>query len=99
MELEAEKTLGLSGNKWENLQAVGVEKLVEACKGLIKKYRGLWEESDRLLGLDLDRKKAYMTYTDGFIEREWKYLETPGRRAYWARVSRWCRTVRAARRH
>jgi len=76
VELEAEKTLGLSGNKWENLQAVGVEKLVEACKGLIKKYRGLWEESDRLLGLDLDRKKAYMTYTDGFIEREWKYLET-----------------------
>lgn len=76
VELEAEKTLGLSGNKWENLQAVGVEKLVEACKALIGKYRTAWEEADRLLGLDLDRKRAYMTYRDGFIEREWKYLET-----------------------
>ncbi len=76
VELDAEKALGLSGNKWENLEAVGVEKLVEACKSLIKKYRGLWEESDRLLGLHLDEKRAYMTYTDGFIEREWRYLET-----------------------
>jgi len=80
VELEAEKALGLSGNKWENLEAVGVEKLVAACKSLIKKYRAIWEESDRLLGLHLDRERAYLTYTDGFIEREWKYLETAWKR-------------------
>ncbi|MDV3244447.1 MAG: class I tRNA ligase family protein, partial [Nitrososphaerales archaeon] len=76
VELEAEKALGLTGNKWENLRQVGAERLVQACKDLISKYRAVWEESDRLLGLHLDQKRAYMTYTDAFIEREWKYLET-----------------------
>src|SRR6267143_4436986 len=79
VELQAEKELGLSGNKWEDLQKVGVDKLVEACKQLIDKYRKDWEEADRLLGLMIDREKAYMTYRDAYIEREWKYLETAWR--------------------
>ncbi|MDV3293880.1 MAG: class I tRNA ligase family protein [Nitrososphaerales archaeon] len=76
VELDAEKALGLSGNKWQNLNVVGIEKLVQACKDLIRRYRAVWEESDRLLGIPLDRERAYMTYRDAFIEREWKYLET-----------------------
>ena len=80
VELEAEKALGLSGNKWENLEQVGIGKLVQACKDLISKYRKVWEEADRLLGLHLDKKRAYLTYTDSFIEREWKYLETAWKR-------------------
>ena len=76
VELQAEKELGLSGNKWENLRQVGVEKLVQACKDLITKYRKDWEETDRLLGLMLDQDKGYMTYRDEYIEREWKYLQT-----------------------
>jgi isoleucyl-tRNA synthetase len=75
VELQAEKELGLSGNKWEDLEKVGVDKLVAECKRLIGKYRRYWDESDRLLGLMLDRKKAYMTYRDTYIEREWTYLE------------------------
>lgn len=75
VELQAEKELGLSGNKWEDLQKVGVDKLVAECKRLIGEYKGSWDESDRLLGLMLDRKKAYMTYRDPYIEREWTYLE------------------------
>jgi isoleucyl-tRNA synthetase len=76
VELQAEKELGLTGSKWENLRQVGVEKLVQACKDLISKYRSNWEELDYLLGLRLDQERAYMTYRDGYIEREWKYLET-----------------------
>ncbi len=76
VELQAEKEMGLSGNKWENLKQVGVEKLVEACKGLIEKYKRDWVEADRLLGLMIDQERAYMTYRDSYIEREWKYLET-----------------------
>ncbi|MDG6963709.1 MAG: class I tRNA ligase family protein [Nitrososphaerota archaeon] len=75
IELQAEKELGLSGNKWKDLEKVGVDKLVAECKRLIGKYRGDWEETDRLLGLMLDRKAAYMTYRDEYIEREWSYLE------------------------
>jgi isoleucyl-tRNA synthetase len=75
VELQAEKEMGLSGNKWEDLQKVGVEKLVEACKGLLDKYRRDWEEADRLLGVMIDHEKDYMTYRDAYIEREWRYLE------------------------
>ena len=76
VELQAEKEMGLSGNKWEDLKQVGVEKLVEGCKRLIEKYKRDWVEADRLLGLMIDHEKAYMTYRDPYIEREWKYLET-----------------------
>lgn len=75
VELQAEKEMGLSGNKWEDLKEVGVEKLVEACKALIGKYKKDWVESDRLLGMLIDHDRAYMTYRDSYIEREWKYLE------------------------
>ena len=76
VELQAEKEMGLSGNKWEDLNKVGVDKLVAECKRLIEKYKRDWEEADRLLGLLIDHNRAYMTYKDGYIEREWKYLET-----------------------
>jgi isoleucyl-tRNA synthetase len=80
VELQAEKEMGLSGNKWEDLKQVGVDKLVEACKQLIQKYKRDWVEADRLLGLMIDHGKDYMTFRDSYIEREWKYLETA-----WAR--------------
>jgi len=76
VELQAEKELGLSGNKWEDLEKVGVDRLVEKCKEIIGKYRLDWEEADRLLGLLIDHDLAYMTYRDSYIEREWTYLET-----------------------
>jgi isoleucyl-tRNA synthetase len=75
VELQAEKELGLSGNKWEDLKQIGEEKLVEACKRLLGKYLEAWKDADDLLGLLLDHSKAYMTYRDSYIEREWKFLE------------------------
>lgn len=75
VELQAEKELGLSGNKWDDLKQIGEEKLVEACKRLLNKYLQAWEDADDLLGLLLDHSKAYMTYRDAYIEREWRFLE------------------------
>jgi isoleucyl-tRNA synthetase len=75
VELQAEKELGLKGSKAENLDIVGEEKIVEACKGLIGKYNSRWREADRLLGMSMDYEKAYWTYRDDYIEREWRYLE------------------------
>ena len=80
VELQAEKEMGLSGNKWEDLNKVGVEKLVAECKRLISTYKKDWEEADRLLGLMIDHEHAYMTYRDSYIEREWKYLENAWKR-------------------
>jgi len=75
VELEAEKELGLTGSKYENLKLIGEEKLVEACQELIKKYYRSWREADSLLGMSFDYEHEYMTYRDDYIEREWRYLK------------------------
>jgi len=75
VELEAEKELGLTGSKYENLKLIGEEKLVEACQELIKKYYRSWREADSLLGMSFDYEHEYMTYRDEYIEREWQYLK------------------------
>jgi len=75
VELEAEKMLKVSGSKKEVLKKVGEEKLVETCKKVLEKYYAVWREGDRLLGMFIDHDKAYWTYKDEYIEREWKYLK------------------------
>lgn len=75
VELQAEKELGLSGSKAENLKNVGIEKIVEQCKKLVHKYNETWVKADTLLGMSFDYEKAYWTYKDEYIEREWQYLK------------------------
>jgi isoleucyl-tRNA synthetase len=76
VELQAEKELGLTGNKTANLKLVGEEKLVEACKKMVAKYHEVWTSVDELLGLLIDDKKSYWTYHDSYIEREWQILRS-----------------------
>ncbi len=75
VELEAEKELGITGNKYQVLSRIGEEKLVQKCKELIHKYNELWRKADRDLGLMFDYEKAYWTYRDEYIEREWKIIK------------------------
>ena len=80
VELQAEKELGLTGNKSENLEKIGAEKLVATCKELINSYNKKWVEVDSLLGMSLDYKRSYWTYKDEYIEREWNYLKKANER-------------------
>ena len=75
VELQAEKELGLSGNKIDNIRKVGVEKFVATCKKIVMMYNEKWVIVDKLLGMSFDYEKAYWTYHDEYIEREWKFLE------------------------
>ncbi len=75
VELNAEKVLGLSGSKSENLKKVGIEKLVQTCKKIIAEYNRKWLDVDNLLGMSFDYDNAYWTYTDAYIEREWLYIK------------------------
>jgi isoleucyl-tRNA synthetase len=75
VELEAEKELGITGNKYQVLSKIGEDKLVAKCKELIHKYNKIWREVDRQLGLMFDYDKAYWTYKDEYIEREWKIIK------------------------
>jgi isoleucyl-tRNA synthetase len=75
VELQAEKELGLIGNKIDNIRKVGVEKFVATCKKIVMMYNEKWVIVDKLLGMSFDYEKAYWTYHDEYIEREWKFLE------------------------
>ncbi|MEM3403083.1 MAG: isoleucine--tRNA ligase [Nitrososphaeria archaeon] len=74
VELQAAKELGITGEKQELIK-IGMEKLVEKAKEMIKTYYASWISSDRLLGLMMDHEKDYWTYRDEYIEREWQILK------------------------
>jgi isoleucyl-tRNA synthetase len=76
VELQAEKELGLTGNKTENINKVGIQKIVETCKSIVEKYNKKWIEVDELLGMSFDYENGYWTFNDNYIEREWSYLKT-----------------------
>jgi isoleucyl-tRNA synthetase len=75
VELQAEKELGISGSKSEVIESAGIEKIVSECKKIVFKFNEKWVESDKLMGMSFNQEKAYWTYKDEYIEREWKYLK------------------------
>ncbi len=74
VELEVEKQLGVK-NKRELLERVSEESFIEVCKKTIMKYHKRWVDLDARLGVFIDQDKAYWTYHDGYIEREWQILK------------------------
>ena len=93
VELQAEKELGLTGSKIDNVRRVGIEKIVTTCKQIIQKYNEKWILVDKLLGMSFDYDNAYWTFHDKYIEREWKYLEKAWKDQLlkeWFRVVAYC---------
>jgi len=74
VELEVEKELGVK-SKRELLEDVGEERFVAECKKIVMKYYREWFSADWKLGLFMNYDKAYWTYLDEYIEREWQYLK------------------------
>ncbi len=75
VELEVEKLLGVK-NKRQLLEQVGEERFINECKKVIMKYHREWVEADKGLGIFINQDKAYWTYLDDYIEREWQYLKS-----------------------
>lgn len=93
VELQAEKELGLTGSKTDNINKVGIEKIVETCKKLIQRNNDKWLRADKLLGISFNYEKAYYTFRDEYIEREWLYLKKAwdkGILREWFRVVAYC---------
>jgi len=74
VELEIEKLLGVK-NKRELLERVSEELFIEECKKAIMRYHREWVAADKKLGIFIDQERAYWTYLDEYIEREWRYLK------------------------
>ena len=75
VELQVEKELGVTGGKSEAIKQFGIERIVSECKKVVQKYNKTWVKVDDLLGMSFNHKKAYWTYRDEFIEREWQVLK------------------------
>jgi len=74
VELEVEKLLGVR-NKRESIEKYGMERFIEECKKAIMRYHTMWLEADNRLGIAINQDKAYWTYQDNYIEREWQILK------------------------
>ena len=74
VELEVEKLLGVR-NKRESIEKYGMERFIEECKKAIMRYHQMWLQADSQLGIAINQEKAYWTYRDSYIEREWAILK------------------------
>jgi len=74
VELEVEKLLGVR-NKRESIEKYGMERFIEECKKAIMRYHTMWLDADSTLGIAINQDKAYWTYQDSYIEREWQILK------------------------
>ena len=74
VELEVERQLNVR-NKRDLLEKVGEERFVAECKKTVMKYHKEWFSADQKLGVFMNHDKAYWTYLDEYIEREWRYLK------------------------
>jgi isoleucyl-tRNA synthetase len=74
VELEAERELGVK-NKRDLLERVGEKLFVATCKKTVLKYHKEWVNADKKLGVFINHEKAYWTFLDEYIEREWQYLK------------------------
>jgi len=74
VELEVERELNVR-NKRDLLEKVGEERFVAECKKTVMKYHKEWYDADMKLGVFMNHDKAYWTYLDEYIEREWQYLK------------------------
>lgn len=82
VELQVEKELGVTGGKTQAIKEFGVEKIVQECKKVVQRFNRTWVKVDDLLGMSFNHEKAYWTFRDGFIEREWQVL----RKAYESKI-------------
>ena len=75
VELQVEKELGVKGGKTEAIKEFGVERIVQECKKVVQKFNKTWVKVDDLLGMSFNHEKAYWTFRDEFIQREWQVLK------------------------
>ena len=74
VELEVERELGVR-NKRDLLEKVGEERFVAECKKTVMKYHKEWFAADMKLGVFMNHDKAYWTFHDEYIEKEWQCLK------------------------
>ncbi|AGY76503.1 isoleucine--tRNA ligase [Clostridium autoethanogenum] len=73
VELEVEKSLGISGKP--QIEKYGVEDFIKKCKNSVFTYVSQWKEMSDRLGFWVDMDNPYVTYHNDYIESEWWALK------------------------
>ena len=68
VEIEVEKTLGISGKK--QIEAYGIEKFNKLCRESVFTYKTDWESLSERIAYWLDYEHPYITYTNTYIDRK-----------------------------
>lgn len=69
VELEVEKTLGISGKP--QIEEYGIEDFIKKCKASVFTYQSEWEEMSDRVGFWADMDDPYVTYHNDYIESVW----------------------------
>ncbi|MFA9397276.1 MAG: isoleucine--tRNA ligase [Clostridiaceae bacterium] len=74
VELEVEKSLGISGKP--QIEEYGVEDFVKKCKDSVFTYANQWKDMSERVGFWVDMDDPYVTYHNDYIESVWWALKT-----------------------
>ena len=69
VELEVEKSLGISGKP--QIEKYGVEDFIKKCKDSVFTYQSDWEVMSDRVGFWADMENPYVTYHNDYIESVW----------------------------
>lgn len=69
VELEVEKSLGISGKP--QIEEYGVEDFIKQCKASVFTYQSDWEQMSDRVGFWADMDNPYVTYHNDYIESVW----------------------------
>ncbi|HBC97385.1 MAG TPA: isoleucine--tRNA ligase [Clostridium sp.] len=73
VELEVEKSLGISGKP--QIEDYGVENFIKKCKDSVFTYVSQWRKMSDRIGFWVDMDNPYVTYHNDYIESEWWALK------------------------
>ncbi len=69
VEIEVEKTLGFSGK--EQIEEYGIAEFNRACLDSVAVYERQWRQMSERVGYWVDLDRAYVTYSNQYIESVW----------------------------
>jgi isoleucyl-tRNA synthetase len=91
VELQIEKKLGLNSKK--AIEDYGIEKFNKECKDSVFTYIKDWEDFTDRIGYWVDKKNAYFTFNNSYIESLWSVLAHVDKRGLLYkdyRIVPWC---------
>ncbi len=73
VELTTDRDLKLESKR--DVEAYGVQKYVDHCRGVVFRFKETWNEAIKRLGRFVDLDNFYATYTTSYIQSDWWVLK------------------------